>query len=189
MTTILRTLVLSAAIHLTATAALAAPPQATAQQMAQSCFQELAHGRGRELACTYPAWLTEQERSDLRKLTREMLQDARCTVTVRIERLAIDNALDLPDHVFQAPPQPVSCEITLKDSTMSITATFAPRVVIKGGVAVEATPGLADVQGINGYLAWPVVQYVNHAPGIRRDMLAMINAYMQRTRTRADARR
>lgn len=155
----------------------------------RNCFWQLAHGRGSEMACEHHAWLSDQERDDLRKLTRELLQDARCVVTVRIRRVLVDDALELPDHVFQSPPQPVSCAITTKDSSFTITGTFAPKVVIKGGKAVEATPGLADVQGVNSYLAWPVVQYVNRAPGIQGEMLNMINLYMERSRTRADARR
>ena len=54
----------------------------------------------------------------------------------------------------------------------------------KDGKAIEATPGLADVKGVNNYLAWPVVQYVNYAPGIRKEMLRMINAYLEHVRPR-----
>ena len=44
-------------------------------------------------------------------------------------------------------------------------------------MATFATPGLGNVTGVNRYLSWPVVQYVNYSPGIRRDMIAIINAY------------
>ena len=55
--------------------------------------------------------------------------------------------------------------------------TFAPQATFKDGIAVTATPGLANVEGVNRYLAWPVVQYVNYAPGIRREMAAIIDVY------------
>ena len=58
-----------------------------------------------------------------------------------------------------------------------MTGTFAPHVTFKDGVAVSASPGLANVEGVNSYLAWPVVQYVNYSPGIRREMAAIINVY------------
>lgn len=64
-----------------------------------------------------------------------------------------------------------------RKSVIPLTATFAPHVVFKAGETVDATPGLANVEGVNSYLAWPVVQYVNRSYGIRRDMLAIINAY------------
>ena len=154
------------------------------REQTRNCLAQITGSRSPEIACDYPAWLTEEERSDMRKLTREMLQDLRCTVAIRIKRILVDDAVELTDHTFQAPPQPVTCDLALKDSTVQITGTFAPRVVIKDGKAVEATPGLADVKGVNSYLAWPVVQYVNYAPGIRKEMLAMINAYLEHLRPR-----
>lgn len=143
-----------------------------------ACIAAVANGKGKgtEIICDYRAFLTDAERADMRRLSRGLLQDAACRVTVRIARKPVEEALTRPDHVFEAPPQPVRCEITTKDGGFPINATFAPRVVFKGGLAVEATPGLANVAGINRYLAWPVVQYVNRSPGVRRDMMQIINA-------------
>ena len=167
-----------------ATAALA--PSATADANADAfaaqrrCFTELAQGKSRDVVCEYPAILTDEERDELRKLTRQYLQDAQCMVSIRIERARVAQALVAPDLVFDVPPQPVKCELRTKDSVIPITGTFAPKVTIKGGEAVHATPGLTDVVGVNSYLAWPVVQYVNRAPSIRREMLRMINQYRAR---------
>ena len=143
-----------------------------------NCFWELARGTGTELACDYPAWLADQERADLRRITRDMLRDARCNVSIRIERSIVARALKQADYVFAAPPQPVRCELETSDKPITIEATFAPRVVIKDGVAVDATPGLANVTGVNSYLAWPVVEYVNRSATVRNEMLKMINTYL-----------
>lgn len=144
----------------------------------QDCLWQLMKGKGDEIACAHRAWLTDTERDDLRRVTRQLLQDATCTVSIRIERALVEAAVAAAgDHVFQSPPQPVACEITTRKSVFPISATFAPRVVFKAGVAVEATPGLADVEGVSRYLAWPVVKYVNWAPHIRTTMLQIINAY------------
>ena len=83
--------------------------------------------------------------------------------------------MTLPDHIFEAPPQPVRCIIKTRNGGFPVTSTFAPRVVFKGGLAVEATPGLGEVTGINRYLAWPIIQYVNRTSGIRANMLSIIN--------------
>jgi hypothetical protein len=152
----------------------ASPPKVTSG----NCFQELARGRGTDLVCQYPAWLSDKERDDLRRLTRELLQDARCTVSITIARSQVMQALTQPDHTFEAPPQPVVCELTTSDQPIPISATFAPRVVIKDGVAVDATPGMANVTGVNSYLAWPVVEYVNRSATVKGEMLKMINAYL-----------
>jgi hypothetical protein len=130
-----------------------------------------------EISCEYTVLLTDQERADMRRLTRERLQDASCRVTVRVSRDLVQPALTEANHIFNAPPQPVVCTIKTRDSTFDVTGTFAPQVTFKDGVAVTATPGLANVEGVNRYLAWPVVQYVNHAPGIRRELISIINVY------------
>lgn len=155
------------------------------------CFSELARGRSHDVVCDYPAIMTDEERDELRKVTREYLQDARCVVSIRVERARVAQALVAPDLVFEVPPQPVKCEIRTKSGAFPITGTFAPKVTIKGGEAVLATPGLGNVEGVSKYLAWPVVQYVNRAPSIRREMLRMINQYRARfaaRQQRADAR-
>lgn len=141
------------------------------------CFAELAQGKSRDVVCEYPALLTDEERDGLVKVTRGYLKDAHCTISIRIERARVAQAIFAPDLVFEVPPQPVKCEIETSGAVVPITATFAPRVVMRGGDAVEATPGLGNVQGINSYLAWPAVEYVNRSASIREHMLRMINQY------------
>lgn len=155
----------------------------------KDCFDELERGRGPTLTCAFPTRLTGQERQDLLRITRGTLKDADCIVTIRIERQIVDAALAAADHVFQAPPQPVQCNIVTANSAYPINATFAPRVVFKGDKAVEATPGLANVVGVSKFLAWPVVQYVNRSPGIRKSMMAIVDAYRERRRRSASAGR
>lgn len=154
-----------------------ASPQVSATPAGRDCFTEIERGRGPVIACEFPTRLTEEERRDLKGLTRDMLRDARCVVAIRIDRAQIEAALAAPDLVFEAPPQPVTCEIDTAETAYPITATFAPRVVFQGGEAVQATPGLADVAGVPSYLAWPVVQYVNRSGSIRDGMLRIINGY------------
>ena len=148
----------------------------------RDCFEQLANDTSAEIVCRYRTRLRDDERADLRKLTREALQDARCIVDIRIERQKIELALSGIDHVLEAPPQPVTCEISTKDNSFPIAGTFAPRVVFKAGTATDGSPGLANVTGVNGYLAWPVVQYVNRSPRIRDGMLGAINDYLARRR-------
>lgn len=168
-------------------AARAEPARPAAPSQAD-CFRELARDGGRDFVCAYPAWLTDQERADLEKLTRGYLKNARCLVSIRIERARLAQAIVAPDLEFQSPPQPVACDITTSSSTFTIKGTFAPRVVFKKGEAVDATPGLANVEGVNKYIAWPVVQYVNRSPGIRADLIKTINAYRSHVRAAREAR-
>ncbi len=155
----------------------AALTAARAAPAGRDCVAEIERGRGPVIVCEFPTRLTDEERRDLKGLTRDMVQDVRCVVSIRIERAQVEAALAAPDLVFEAPPQPVACEVDTADTVYPITATFAPRVVFQGGDAVQATPGLAQVAGVPGYLAWPVVQYVNRSGSISDGMLRIINGY------------
>ncbi len=158
-------------------AAAASPAPSPPPGSLSACLKAVSAPQGDEIACNYLALPTPDERADIQKLSRGLLQDARCTVKVRIARKLVEPALTKPDHVFTAPPQPVTCDIKTKEGGFPIEATFAPTVTFKGGTAVDGSPGLANVTGINKYLAWPIVQYVNRAPGIRKSMLEIINLY------------
>lgn len=142
-----------------------------------ACLKAVAQSDGPEISCNYKTLLTEGERADMQRLTRGLLQDASCLIKVTIARDLVEPALTKDDHIFEATPQPVTCEIKTKDGGFPISATFAPKVMFKGGSATEGTPGLGNVTGVNKYLAWPVVEYVNRAPGIRKSMLEIINRY------------
>ena len=153
------------------------PIQAAGAAPPRDCFSALRHAKGARLTCEHKAWMTDEERADLVRVTRGYLLDARCTVSVDIERRLIDEALAASDTVFTAPAQPVTCDVQTSTGPMKISGTFAPKVTFKEGFAADATPGLANITGVNSYLAMPVVAYVNHAPGIKSEMAAMINAF------------
>jgi hypothetical protein len=178
----IRTVLAAGAVALLASLLAAATASATMPTeqgfaLQRRCFEELSRGKSRDVVCEYPTLLTDEERADLVKATRGYLKDAHCVVSIRIERARVAQAIFAPDLVFDVPPQPVKCQIETSSTVLPITATFSPRVVIKGGEATEATPNLGNVVGINHYLAWPVLQYVNRSASIRGHMLRMINQY------------
>ncbi len=142
-----------------------------------NCWRALESLPKPRFVCEHQAWMTDDEKADVVKLTRGYLKDARCTVKVDIDSALVSEALVANNKVVDLPPQPVSCRLETYGGPMTITGTFAPHVEIQDGMAVKATPGLANVVGVNKYLAWPVVAYVNNAPGITKEMARMINTY------------
>lgn len=148
----------------------------------RDCFWQLIEGSDEEIRCEFPAIMTEEERGEVRRITRGVFQDAKCLVDIRVKRALVENAVATPDFVFEVPPQPVACEVRTKKSVYPITSTFAPRVVFKGGEAVEATPGMGKVVGVASLLSWPVRVWVNRSDMIEDGMLKIINAYLKRRR-------
>ncbi len=159
----------------------------------KDCFEDLQRGTSTEIVCDFPVIPSAAERAELEKQTKGYLKNATCTVSIRIDRAMVMSVLKQPDHIFQAPPQPVACEVTTqlrKDIAVTpIKGTFAPRVVFKGGEAIEATPGMANVEGVSRVLSWPVVTYVNNGGMVRKGMLQVVNAWVAHMRKQQQAAR
>jgi hypothetical protein len=148
--------------------------------MEADCFDQMTTGSAAEIDCAFPAVMEPKDRDSIRKLTREVFKDAHCLVRVRIARRLIEEAMAEPDTVFEAPPQHVSCTLETSKGDLPVTFTFAPRIEFVGGIAIAATPGMGDVEGVNAWLAWPVVEYVNASGSIEDIMLRVVNAYVRR---------
>ena len=155
-------------------AAFAGPLASTAPL---SCFSALAQLNGARLSCEHLAWMTDDEREEVQRLTRGYLRDARCKVSVDIDATTVKEALAASDRVVDFPAQPVTCELDTSVGPMTVGGTFAPHVEFKNGAAISASPGLANITGISRALAWPVVAYINNARSITSQMAAMINAF------------
>lgn len=161
-----------------------------------SCFRDLVKGRGAEIVCELPLRPNEAETAELQKQSHGLLKAATCKVSIRIERAQVTAAVTNQDHVFLAPPQPVSCDVTAagrsSDIRMPIAATFAPKVTIKDGKAIDATPGLDNIQGVPRPISWPVQYWVNSGSYVKGQMLQIVNAWLDHLRNdgqrRADAR-
>ena len=159
------------------------PPTADPQEA--DCWYQFIDASGPRIACAFPAVMEDMDRVEIGKLTRDVLKDARCEVAIDIERALVETAVKTPDLVFTVPPQPVKCEIVTSRGKLPVAFTFAPKIEIKSGAAVKATPGMANVTGVNSWLAWPVVAYVNASGSIQEVMLRVVNAYLKRRHEQA----
>ena len=160
----------------------AAPPSQTPEQMEADCWQQFMESRSPEISCGFPAVMEKADREQVQKITRQLLKDAQCQITIKLERALLDAAVEAPDNTFIAPPQPVACEIDTSRGKLPVAFTFAPKIEIKGGKAIKATPGMANVTGVNSWLAWPVTAYINASGSIQDVMLRVVNAYLERKR-------
>lgn len=166
-------------------APLARAASPTPEQMEADCWQQFMDSRSPQISCGFPAVMEKADRESIQKLTRQLLKDAQCQITIRLDRVLLDAAAQSPDNTFVAPPQPVACELITSRGTVPVAFTFAPKIDIKGGKAVKASPGMDHVTGVNAWLAWPVVAYINASGSIQDVMLRVVNAYLERKRSQA----
>jgi hypothetical protein len=164
----------------------AMPAAAKAASMSD-CFADLERGTTPEIMCEFPLQPSAAEKAEMEKQTSGYLKDASCVVSIRIARSAVWAAVETPDYLFVSPPQPVTCKITMPgktgpgkigDTIIDVTGTFAPKVTIKDGQAIQATPGLGEVKGVSRVISWPAVAYINRAGFLRTGMLKVVNAWL-----------
>lgn len=170
----------------------AMPVSAAMKPSMAACFEDLERGTGSHIVCDFPLQPSPAERAEMEKQTSGFVKNVVCTVSVRVERALINTAISAPDYQFEAPPQPVACNVTMpgrakapaiaEDTIVPISGTFAPKVTIKDRVAIHATPGLGDVKGVSQIISIPVVAYINRAGFLRDGMLKVINAWMTHMR-------
>lgn len=159
-------------------AASSAPP--TAPTGEDDCLAQLLTERTRDVDCSFPVEMTDEDRADIRRLTRDLFVDARCTARVSLARALVDQAMTMADAALEVPAQPVECEVETSRGNWQVRFTFTPKLELKAGNAVVATPGMGEVTGVNSWLAWPVVAWVNSSDSIEDVMLRVVNAARKR---------
>ncbi len=164
-------------------AATASPAHAADEPAAEGpdCFEEFLNGTAEEIACTFPTRMSADEKAEAEKYTRGLLKDASCVVEIELPRKLIAEALAATgDHVFEAPAQKSHCEVVTSKATFPVAMTFAPKVIFKEGIAIEATPNLDNVTGVPKALWWPVAYWVNSSNMIEDATLKIVNAVKRR---------
>ncbi|MFM2423124.1 MAG: hypothetical protein RL291_1654 [Pseudomonadota bacterium] len=154
------------------------------------CFHTLQFGRDADIVCALPVRPQGKDLDGLVAASRGYVREVDCVVSIRVPRAAITAALQTPDYVFEAPAQPVACDVVanLSGNELSrhkVTAQFAPRVVFRGGVATDATPGLSLGPDISRVVSWPLEAYVNRGGAVRDGMLQAVNLWVYHLRQRA----
>lgn len=148
----------------------------------RDCFWQLTKGNSNRIKCDFPVRMTPDELKKVQELTRGVLTNAECNMVVDIERKLIEEAMHTPDHIFEPPAQPVSCDINTTKKDFTLEFFFKPRVIFKEGQAIEATPGMGAETRATRVISWPVRKWVNSSDEIEDAMVRIINAYLKQYR-------
>jgi hypothetical protein len=152
-----------------------------AQIMERDCLERLSAPSG-DVDCAFPTVMEEKDRATIQRITKEEFRDARCLVTVKLARTTISTALGTSDGRVTLPAQNVACVLETETGELPVSFTFAPVLDFKAGSAIRANPGMGGVKGVNAWLAWPVVAYINANSTIRSVMLKVVNGYIAQQR-------
>ena len=155
---------------------------AGANNIERDCFWQLTKGNSDKIKCDFPVRMTAEELKKVQDITRGVLQNAHCNMTVDIDRKLVNDAMYNSDHIFETPEQPVICQIITSKKDFSLNMHFKPRVVFKDGKAIKATPGMGATTRTTRAISWPVRKWVNTSNEIEDAMIRIINAYLKQYR-------
>ena len=145
---------------------------------ADRCLEELRAGQSEWMEC-YGAFETDANaQAELSRQTFDMVRNAKCGGTIRVQRTALMNAL-AGNGILDLDPQEVLCSITTTgDSTPQVTITLAPRVFFQGKRIVDISPRLMKITNFPDFVVAPL-RSAAESQFVRNQLVKGLNTYLE----------
>jgi hypothetical protein len=142
------------------------------------CLEELKAGQSAWIEC-YGAFETDADaQAELSRQTFDMVRNAKCGGTIRVQRVALTHAL-ADNGVLQLDPQEVLCSITTTgDSTPQVTITLAPKVFFQGKRIVDISPRLMKITNFPDFVVAPL-RSAAESGFVRNQLAKGLNTYLE----------
>jgi hypothetical protein len=186
--TLLSCLAAGSAAFLGAGAAAMEEKPSDAQDL-QACEQKLCtmilqkEPAGEDLACplakTWPKTTLEGGEG---KLVKWGYGDARCTVSLNIERANLIGALTQPRYSLEVPEHNVRCDVETGGEVKKVRIRLAPKIDFKDGRAEKVWINLKDMTGPTSIKAtvWTAASLEDSLGIFHKSMIKSINKFMYR---------
>jgi len=142
------------------------------------CVEELRAGQSEWIKC-YGAFETDANaQAELSSQTFDMVRNAKCGGTIRVQRIALMNAL-ASNGILDLDPQQVLCSITTTgDSEPQVTITLAPRVFFQGKRIVDISPRLMKITNFPDFVVAPL-RSAAESQYVRDQLVKGLNTYLE----------
>lgn len=110
--------------------------------------------------------------------------DARCEVSLDLDRSLLVPALTADKYTLQFPPQKVLCQIENSEKKAEpLTVVATPKIKFKGGHADKVWLNVKEVEGQSGVktLVWTAAKLADGLGLFHKDTLKSINAFVHET--------
>ena len=158
---------------------------ATASEAAQSsapagdqCVEELKSGHSEWIECRGGFETDASAQGELARQTFDMVKNARCSGTIRVQRAALMSALGR-NAVLELDPQQVVCIVDTKgDFAPQVTLTLAPKVLFQGNRIADISPNLVRITNFPEFMMGPL-QSAAESEFVRKQLVKGLNTYLQ----------
>jgi hypothetical protein len=145
---------------------------------ADQCLEELRASQSAWIEC-YGAFETDANaQAELSRQTFDMVRNAKCGGTIRVQRSALTNAL-AGNGVLELDPQEVLCSITTTgDSAPQVTITLAPKVFFRAQRIVDISPRLMKITNFPDFVVAPL-RSAAESEFVRSQLARGLNVYLE----------
>jgi hypothetical protein len=144
-----------------------------------SCIENLENKALKFLDCTLYFNLDKSTRKSLNGISAGMVKNAKCKTKIFLAKNRITAALRKA-QILRVSRQPVRCNIYTAGEPLSARFHMAPKIRFAGGKAVEARPGVSNVQGLPELLAELLTNWVNSSQAIESAVLKEVNKSLKK---------
>ena len=147
-------------------------------QPADQCVEELKTGQSEWIECRGAFETDAGAQEELAKQTFDMVRNARCGGTIRVQRAALMKAL-ARNGILELDPQDVLCSVDTKgDFAPQVTLTLAPRVLFQGKRIADISPNLVRVTNFPEFMMGPL-RSAAESEFVRKQLVKGLNTYLQ----------
>jgi hypothetical protein len=158
-----------------ASASEAAQPSAPAEDQ---CVEELKSGQSEWVECRGAFETDASAQEELARQTFDMVRNARCGGTIRVQRAALMNAL-ARNGILELDPQNLLCSVDTKgDFAPQATLTLAPKVLFQGKRIADISPNLVRVTNFPEFMMGPL-RSAAESEFVRKQLVKGLNTYLQ----------
>ena len=170
-----------------ASLAHAAPPELADKVQLKACEKAMCtivtkkELKGADLACKLTkSWSKDQIKDGVKKKQFSWsLGDTRCTLDVKISRVAVINAMTKPEQVLDFGPHAVKCMAERDGQPTPINVNLSPKVTFKGGKAVSAVLSVKEIEAPSMIKTaiWSAATLQDKVGIFQKDILKAINEF------------
>ena len=147
---------------------------------------EQRDAKGEDLTCALSkTWVRDLIKSADQPTVKWGFGDARCSIRIHISRALVAEALAArgTDYKLWIPPHTATCLVEIDGQARTVTATLAPKLILKDGRVEKIWVNLTNLEGPTAVKAtlWTAARLADNVGLFQRPLIKSVNRFISTT--------
>ena len=147
---------------------------------------EQRDAKGEDLTCALSkTWVRNLIKSADQPTVKWGFGDARCSIRIHISRALVAEALAArgTDYKLWIPPHTATCLVEIDGQARTVTATLAPKLILKDGRVEKIWVNLTNLEGPTAVKAtlWTAARLADNVGIFQRPLIKSVNRFISTT--------